>query len=306
MKYLAVTFILLCIAQTARAQHSPHRVRLAPRINTTSNATQRWYPRPLSTQTGNVLQLDADQLSIVLTGQNAPTRFAARRVLDIELTTVPQEQDAAIRSFKQGDFKNALPALVRCVSDQDPSDRPPVWRQQWLSMLAAQAAMRSGRGDIALELVGQLDARPLPTMTLGLLPIDWTGMAATHDHMMDVAAERAGSKSLAVKLVVASWLLRSPKYRPAAEAAVRRLTAQQDRKRISTLAGQLRWRTKTPPEVEAGLQRWENEIDQLPMALQTGPMISLLHLVRQAGLKNATKKWELTIEHAAPTWHPGL
>jgi hypothetical protein len=251
------------------------------------------------------LQFDDEQISILLDGESVPTRLAALRVLEIMPETTPPDQKAAIESFRQGDFHAALPALIRCVSDHDVATRPPVWRQQWLSMLAAQAAMRSGRGKIALELVDQLDSRSLPPMTLGILPLDWTGTINDQD-MTAAAVGRAGSPSLAVKLVAASWLLRSPTYRTAAESAVKRLAEQNGREPIAMLAGQLVWRTMTPPEIKAGLIRWESQLGRLPMALQSGPMVSMRDVVRRAGLEDAAKKWTWTIELAAPTWHPDL
>lgn len=302
----------LAAAQTATTapasvdRASLHRVRLAPSVSAKSTAEERWYPRPLSTQMGTIVTFDADQLSIQLEGQSVPTRFASQRVLEIELLQVPADQQAAIGSFKQGDYGTALPALVRCISDRDAASRPPVWRQQWLSMLAAQAAMRSGRGDICLELVRQLDARPMPAMMIGLLPIDWTGEIGASDAMIEIATQRAAADSLAVKLIAASWLLRSPKYRSAAEAALQRLAAQNDRDWIARLAAQLIWRTKAPPQIVAQHRQWEQQIDQLPMALQTGPMTSMLHLIGQAGLQDEAKIWRMKLELAAPAWHPDL
>ncbi|MCA9219602.1 MAG: hypothetical protein KDA71_04705, partial [Planctomycetales bacterium] len=246
-----VLLTLICFPDAASAQRSPHTVHLAPSVQAKSSPDQQWYPRSLSTQIGTIETFDADQLSIQLEGQSVPTRFASQRVLEITLAQVPADQQAAITSFNQGDYGTALPALIRCISEHDASSRPPVWRQQWLSMLAAQAAMRSGRGDICLELVRQLDARPLPAMMLGLLPIDWTGEFGANDAFIEIAVRHASSESLAVKLVAASWLLRSPKYQSAAESALKRLSALTDRKWIAMLAAQLIWRTKTPPEIVA-------------------------------------------------------
>ncbi|WP_233903205.1 hypothetical protein [Stieleria maiorica] len=292
--------------QASAAARPPHRVRLSPPLASTADSTQHWYARPLTTLDGTIVTFDTDQLSILIGDQTAPTRVASERVNAIELTDAPADQVAALDLFHQGDFAAALPALVRCISDQDASDRPPVWRQQWLSMMAAQAALRSGRGDIALELVRQLDARPLPLMILGILPIDWTGTVGDDPTFVQTAAEHAASDSLAVKLVVASWLLRSPKYRSAAEAALVRLAGQEDRRTIALLARQLTHRTAPPPVIKANLNSIEAEIQQLPMALQTAPMISMLNLVRQSGLEDAAKKWQLLLELAAPTWHPDL
>ncbi|WP_182867199.1 hypothetical protein [Stieleria mannarensis] len=292
--------------QDPAAPPSPHRVRLSPSLASTADSPRRWYPRPLTTLDGTIVTFDADQLSILIGDQNAPTRVASARVNAIEWRDAPADQIAALDLFHQGDFAAALPALVRCISDHDASSRPPVWRQQWLSMMAAQAAMRSGRGDIALELVRQLDARPLPLMILGILPIDWTGSVGDDQAFVQTAAKHAASDSLAVKLVVASWLLRSPKYRGAAEAALVRLAGQQDRKTIALLAKQLTHLTKSPPAIKSNLRLIEAEIEQLPMALQTAPMVCLLNLVQQSGLEDAAKKWKLMLELAAPTWHPDL
>lgn len=297
-------------AQTPSATEPPHRVRLAPPTETRSDSSERsedrWYPRPLSTLRGTIQTYDAEQLAILLDGHSVVTRVSSPRVVAVDLTRVPADQAAALELFHQGDFGAALPALVRSISDHEASSRPPVWRQQWLSMMAAQAAMRAGRGDIALELVSQLDARPLPTTTLAILPIDWTGAIGGDESIVQIAAGRAASDSLAVKLVVASWLLRSPKYRGAAESALMRLADQRERKRIASLAKQLTYRTQPPPAIAANLVRIESEIEALPMALQTAPMISLLNLVRQSGQKEAAKRWELTLELAAPAWHPDL
>ncbi|MCO8125504.1 hypothetical protein NHH03_27445 [Stieleria sp. TO1_6] len=286
------------------AQSSPHRVRLAPLASSTAPADSAWYPQPLVSHTGTVVQFDADQISIVLAGQSVPTRFAASRVIEIESVRPAPDQRAALALFEQAEFGAALPALIRAISEHDAATRPPVWRQQWLSMLACQAAWRSGRAEIALELVDQLDARPLPPLMLSMLPIDWTGSVAMSDQEFEIAAGRAGSKSLAVKLVAASWLLRSPKYHDAAQSALTRLAAQSQRQTIAKLAGQLVWRSKTPPEIVADWQRWEQQINALPMALQTGPMVALFYSTRQAGLSDVAKRWQMTLEHAAPTWHP--
>lgn len=293
------------IRRAASAQSVPHRVRLAPRLEDTSKSESRWYPSPLKTLVGTVQQFDGDQIAVLVDGESVPTRFASQRVMQVELTTTPDDQQQALALLRQKQYRAALPALVQSISEHDASTRPPVWRQQWLSMLAAQAAMRSGRGEIALELVGQLDSRPLPAMVLAMLPIDWTG-DSDDQSLLDFAVKRASSDSLAVKLVAASWLLRSPKYRAAAESALQRLSAQTERKWIAAFARQQLWRTKTPPEMESRLKQWEDEINAMPMVLRTGPMVSVLNLTRQAGLKDAERKWALTLELAAPTWHPDL
>jgi len=279
-----------------------HTVRLAPLSTTVSADATRWHSRPLVTLTGTIVRFDAEQIQVLGNDQTVPTGYAADRVVDIAFTQIPGDQREAIAQFQQQNFAAALPALIRCVSDRETDSRPPVWRQQWLSMLAAQAAMRSNRGEIAIELVKQLDARPMPLMVLALLPIDWTGSVG--EPLREAAVQAAASDSPAVKLVAASWLLRSREYRASADAALGRLANQRDRPELAGLAEMLRWRAKPPPEIQAGIMDWETEIQSLPMVMRTGPMICLLDVARQVGLQEVARKWELVLKHAVPTWHP--
>ncbi|MEL6110360.1 MAG: hypothetical protein AAFU85_30495, partial [Planctomycetota bacterium] len=240
----------------------------------------------------------------ILVGDVEPTRFPGERVLGIEWAERPAPQADALKLFDEGQYADALTSLIGVITDKDATPRPPVWQQQRLSMLAAQAAWRGGRGEVSLELVEQLDRRPLPTLVWGLLPINWIGSVSSQS-IQNVAAERAKSDSLAVKLVAASWLIRSPRYGEAAESAINRL-AKLDAPVISELAQQLRWRIITPVELRSEWQRWESEIDALPMPIQSGPRLALESALRSAGIKDAARRQELILETAAPVWHPDL
>lgn len=319
---MALAFFVLHVfpQRVALGQDSSHQVRLAPpmsppmslpnRGSETAGEDGRWYPQALVTLAGTIQQFDADQLSLIKTGDTNPSRYAADRVLEIKMADVPADQQAAMQAFNEARYTDAVKGFVSSVSKPRPADRPPVWRQQWISMMAAQAAFRGGRGEISLEIVQQLDARPMPALIWGLLPIDWTGgdvgNRAVNETLINAAAKRASSESMAVKLVAASWLLRSPKFREAASAAIIRLANQSERKRIAQLAKLLQWRTKNPREIQANWRDWETSILALPLALQTGPLVSLHHHVKAAGVDDAARKLQLSLEIAAPTWHPDL
>ncbi|OYP37045.1 hypothetical protein CGZ80_06750 [Rhodopirellula sp. MGV] len=294
----------LC-AQDVPESRSGVRLILGPTERAVNNGDPtQWYPHALLELTGQLQTLDQDQVSIITAGQSVPERYAAARLVSAELLQVPDDQQRAIQSFRDGEMTKALTELVNVVSSPDPQSRPAVWRQQWLSMLASQAAMRSGRGEIALELVKQLDKRPLPMFVIALVPVDWTGVAG--DNLFEPAAAMASSESLLVKLVAASWLIRSPKYRAAAEAALTRLAAQQDRPVVAKLAAHLAWRSKSPTETKDTFSRERSVVDQLPLALQTGPLLSLLDVARRTSQPDEVKELELALRYAAPTWHPDL
>ena len=174
------------------------------------------------------------------------------------------------------------------------SDRPPIWRQQWLSMLAANAAWRSRRSKIALELVGQLDTRPLPPMITAWLPIDWDGSVRAPG-AVQTAQERINDKSAAVRLVAASWLLSSP-ARAQATQTLKQLAVDNQRPGIARLAEVLTWRAATPPEVKENAAAWQTKVDALPMAVQTGPLQTLAEKFNSAGLEADAKRIRLALE----------
>ncbi|WP_436714548.1 hypothetical protein U8335_16000 [Roseiconus lacunae] len=294
-----------CANRCCYSQDARYRIQLEPRQRAAANDPEtRWYASPVKTVTGVVEQIDEHQISILVDGQTIAQRHSAARLISIEPLDLPDDQRQAIDAFGRQAYTDALTGLIRSVSEKEVSQRPPVWRQQWLSMLASQAAMRSGRGEISLELVNQLDSRPLPQVVVALLPIDWTGTA--EGTLFDSAAKMASSPSLAVKLVAASWLLRSPKYRPAAETAIKRLSKQSDRPVIAMLATQLAWQTNSPAKLSEDFGVWRSSIDSLPMSLQTGPLILISSTARRLGLKDESKALNLSLIHAAPTWHPDL
>lgn len=139
-------------------------VWLEPSESTSSQS--KWYPRAVEQLSGRVIELDANQLRFVRTGDEAETVIAARRVLWIQSDSVSPLESEAIELFVQGKYAESLRKLPDVLQQ-----RPPVWRQQWITMLAANAAWKSGRSNIAMELVSQLDHRPLPPIAIAWLPI---------------------------------------------------------------------------------------------------------------------------------------
>ncbi|KAA5547047.1 hypothetical protein FYK55_01110 [Roseiconus nitratireducens] len=311
---LIIVWSLGILNGQSRAQAPLDQIRLAPRVDAADSEAPagqnsdepRWYPRPIVTVSGRLQTLDDRQVSVLLPDQTVPTRYASERVLEVIPAEVPDDQQTAIEQFLDGNHTAALTGLIRAVNQEDPSKRPPVWRQQWLSMMAAQSAWRSGRGEIALEIIQQLDRRPLPPLVLNLLPIEWTGGTVDADVITVAAVQGASSDSPAVRLVAASWLLRSAQYRTAATAELKRLAAQTEREEIARLAACLLWQTLTPTEVQSDWKRLEAEWRRLPMSLRAGPLIALERLTRSAGLADVAKRYQMMLQLAAPTWHPDL
>ena len=204
-----------------------------------NSKTSDWYPQPVQTHQVDVIEFDAKQLTYAVMQSDDRVTVAADRVLWIEPAEVTSDQKAMIRLFETGEFGKSLSYLPEVLKTH-----PPVWRQQWLSMMASDSAYRSGRVKIALDLLDQLDRRPLPPMVIAWLPVQWNGGAATAS-VQEEAGNRINDQSPLVQLVAASWILSSPN-RSVAISTLQRLTRNRDRPSVARLAQVLLWTTKPP------------------------------------------------------------
>ncbi|MGB7347941.1 MAG: hypothetical protein WBD20_27195 [Pirellulaceae bacterium] len=263
------------------------RVWLAPSQRTAADST--WYARSIEQVRGTVLQLDDRQLRIKISGNTDETLVAAHRVLWIESDEMPADAIKAVKLYSDGKYGESVRPFLDGLKE-----RPPVWRQQWLSMMAAEAAWRSSRPTIALELVSQLDARPLPPIAIAWLPIDWDG--SVDDRTNETAAlEKLDDASPAVRLVAASWLVKSRSRRQAV-AVLEQLALDNQRPLIARLAEIVSWRATLPPEIAGRAVGWQRKVDALPIVLQTGPLQSLASTFQAAGLADAAKRLQLSLE----------
>ncbi|TWT81755.1 hypothetical protein CA13_32080 [Planctomycetes bacterium CA13] len=258
-----------------------------------------WYPQAIEVLEGEITEFDAKRITIRFAKDGKENSFSAARVLWIEPGNVSEKQAAAMAQFEQREFDKALLALLDSLKE-----RPPIWRQQWLSMMAAQSAWRSGRSAIALELVGQLDRRPLPAMVLALLPVAWKSRQVPAETIKSALA-RLEDPSPAVRLVAASWLLSSGS-RAEATQALKGLSRDNERPAIARLAEAVLWRTIPPPDVASLMTRLEERVDALPMVVQVGPTVSLIERLDSAGESEAAKRLQLSLEITPPHPHPDL
>lgn len=285
MFFLFAALQIFTVANIASAQVDT--VFVTPPNATGSDST--WYPRPIKHLSGKVVSLDNKALKFIVSGDQVPTQMAAYRLVWIRPGSVSAEQSAALKLFADEDYSAAVTPLIESVSQ-----RPPVWRQQMLLMLAANAAWRSRRSKVSLELVAQLDARPLPPCTIAWLPIAWRGQrpqVAT----IDAAETRITDDSPTVRLVAASWLLSSPSRQKAAQV-LKQLAVANDRPVIARLAESVLWASATPPEVIKKHREWEKKVDAMPLAIQTGPRLLLATKSESAGLTTFAKKQRLALE----------
>ena len=263
------------------------RVWLEPLRPAKSDST--WFARSIKQIDGKITQLDNKQLRFVVAGDEAETLAASHRVIWIESAGASKTEVAAMKLFADGQYAESLRPLLDSLKE-----KPPIWRQQWLSMMASVAASRGSNGKISLELVAQLDSRPLAPLILAWLPIHWDSSADSRA-IAAAASERLTDKSAAVRLVAASWLLSSPQ-RDKAIAALDRLVLENQRPVVARLAEIVRWRSATPPQIKQQADQWQARVAELPIVLQNGPNQTLIDRFQTAGLKPRAEKLRLSRE----------
>ncbi len=280
---------------TAMAWNADSQVRFW--IEPLTADDENWFPLAIQEHRGKVKEFDDQHFVAQLAAEDGEFAASSKRVLWIEPVDAPEKEVAALNLFHAAEFKSSLRPLVDAISA-----RPPVWRQQWLSAVASQAAMRSGRYAIALELVSQLDQRPLPPLVIAWLPIVWQTQA--NDATMQApASERLADPSPATRLVAASWLLSST-WRGQATTVLEQLAADDKRPYLAAQARALLWQVVPPPEVESRMSAWIDDLESLPMVLQTGPTLALVGKLNRSGKQDVARTLSLSLQLTPIHPHP--
>ncbi|MEM8665921.1 MAG: hypothetical protein AAGG48_00290 [Planctomycetota bacterium] len=273
---------------TASRNVAADRVWLQPRLSTSNDVSDSWFAPGIQTIVGKVNRYDAQVLEIERIDSTDLTQISPDRVIWIQSAGFKQLEQPMVDLYAAGDYATSLTKL-RAILEQ----RPAVWRQQWITMLAANAALRSGRSEIAINLVSQLDRRPLPPVVIAWLPIAWKrGVSASG--VVEQAAPRLTDSSEAVRLVAASWLISSAKRNDA--ITVLKQLRQSERREIALLAEALLWRTASPPDVKRSAEQWEKRLSAMPLVLQPGPTQTLADQFQAVGLSADAERLRWSME----------
>ena len=288
MNILAIFFPIIVLFSGALNVGFASTIWLAP--STSETRGSNWYPAAIQKQQGQVVQFDRDAIVITDPKTSRSRRLASSRVLWIEADD-QTDREKNIRSFfEEGRDTDVLSGLSDVLNE-----RPPVWRQQWLTMVAAVSAWRTKRGKVALELISQLDQRPLPLMILAWLPIAWTNQITAEPLVADALA-RLSDPSPIVQLFASSWLLSSVHRNIASEKIKELITSE--RTEVAQLASALLWRVATPEQVKKSAEDWRDEIDRMPLMLQGGPLVLLKSKLRSSGEATAAEHLQWSIDVA--------
>ena len=263
----------------------------------TASAAKTWYPPSIQRISGMVSQFDDKRVVLVDQSNQNETQYSASRVLWIESAELSANEKKIREAFLQQDDTQVLSMLPSVLNE-----RPAVWRQQWLTMLASVSAWRTNRGEIALTIISQLDARPLPPLVVAWLPISW--MQTTSSPLLTQAAvDWMFDESELVRLTACSWLLSTSKRNEA--ITVLKQLVKSNRSEVVSLATALLWKIATPNQVLEQSNDWQATVKGYPMVLQTGPLALInkkLQAANQLGAANRIK-WSLELTPRSPNLH---
>ena len=257
------------------------------------DAGEAFSPRAIIQRTGAVQNFDESGMGFLVDGETTAVQVSAARVIWVEPGFSAPETIAALKLFHAKEYAASISPLLESVSRDSC-----VWRAQWLSMHLWQAAFQAQRYAAVLELVNQIDARPLPPMILGGLPIHWLGGRLPPAAITAAEKILANNDSLAAtKLVAASWLLGQTKDGQAkdgqakdgqakdgqASAVLKSLSEQKGRAALAQIAAILMWRKTPPPEVRVSSPRWRDQLSKMPLTLILGPTTLVADRLEAAG-----------------------
>ncbi len=233
----------------------------------TTNAKSPFLPRAISQVVGAVETFDDETLVYVVGGETA-LPLSSARVVWVEPAFDDATTTDALALYRKGEYQVAIAPLLQVISQG-----PPVWQAQWLSMHLWNAAYQCQKYAAVLELVNQIDNRPVPLLVLGGLPLRWTNEAASPAAIeAAVKCLSQNDRSDATRLVAASWLIGQNDDRQAVET-LELLSKQSERPAISQLAAVLLWRKTPPPAIRDKSRDWELRLGRLPLTLYAGPAV---------------------------------
>jgi hypothetical protein len=146
-----------------------------------------------------------------------------------------------------------------------------------------QAAFQAQRYAATLELVNQIDSRPMPTFVTGGLPIHWAGERMPPE-ALEAARKALGEEGSldATKLVAASWLVGNQGDTQAV-AVLESLSQQNTKPALAQLSEMLLARRMPPPSIREKRRQFQASLELLPMTLVSGPTLLFADRLEASG-----------------------
>jgi thioredoxin-like negative regulator of GroEL len=285
---LAIFLMVACAAGNSLGQEAVDRVWHQPPKPT--SADSGWLPRPLVLTSGKISEIEAGIMRLQNEGSVDSQVVTLDRIVWIEPAWETQQAVDGMAQFQAGKFAESIPLLLQAVEA-----RPSVLQQQLLSSHLAIAAYEAEKFPAVFSLVDQLTRTNPPLVVVGMLPIRWTSRSISASATVQ-ARQAIDSSNPYVRLVAASWLLSSPDDRALAERALGALAGDRTNREVSGFAEVLKWRRMPIPRIAELAGDWITQVDQLPIALQAGPLLTIADRLQAAGEKERAAELFLAVE----------
>ncbi|MEM7455358.1 MAG: tetratricopeptide repeat protein [Planctomycetota bacterium] len=183
-------------------------------------------------------------------------------------TTWPAAYNEAETLIAAGQFNTASQKLQEALDSE--SRR---WAQVAIRAKMVQTLMATENHSEALTLFGSILAEDPDTRFIHLAPLPWTGSASVAQGLASNAEKWIDTAQPVVQLIGASWLLSGPK-RQLAEQRLEQLANSGDDK-VAALATAQLWRTVLPTANEQRVERWSQQLSQMPEDVRAGAYLIL-------------------------------
>lgn len=228
---------------------------------------------PRTTLRGEIVEYRGDELRFRSSAERVDT-FDPRRILELD-TLWPAGLAVGDAATARGEWDEAIKAY-RVAAAEDA--RGWVKRRLLARVVGCLRDARRG-GEAGEAFLALLRADP-QSPDFGVIPLDWTSSPAESAEAEPKAREWLKQEAVpAAVLLGASWLA-SRSERPAALAALRRLSDERDA-RVAHLADAQRWRNGSADRAE--LDKRRAQIARMDDSLRPGPTFVLAQGLARAG-----------------------
>ncbi|QDS92716.1 hypothetical protein FF011L_14650 [Roseimaritima multifibrata] len=284
-------FVCSLLLASTTAGQTPDQI--AVRTTPATGTQNSWLPQPLLILSGEIVAFDPKQIEIRVGDETKTTFVRVDRVVWLRPGWQESEAQAGATAYAEEDWALAIAKLLQGLKA-----RPPVWRQEWMSALLANAAFQANRYPAGLELIAQLDRQPLSAPVVGLLPITWVG-GMSGDAAVAAANDDLQAAEPLVRLASASLLIGTP-HQQTAQRTLTDLSADAKRPLVARMADAQLWRMATPVETKRNVERWLQKIDSLPPSVAWGPMAAIAERLEVAGEQERALAMWLSVGLLAP------
>ncbi len=254
-----------------------------------------WLPQPLRKLSGTIESFQQGKLQIVVADASSVEGLARRELDDDRIVWIQVDWSGEGAEVQQAfeDFNNRQFAACLKPMGEYVKRAKPRWRQLIAYGYLMNAAAAVDKHSAALAIAAGFHAAAPPACFYSLLPIAWTRppINAARDQAAVAGLQHADP---AVRVIAASWLLTGTN-RQRADAVLARASNDPTDPLLARLADAIRWRTAAGPEVAASLATWERKVDQLPIAVQAGPMTAIADRLQASGRGEEALAWWLSV-----------